>query len=282
MTHSTALLTILLLSTTFVAIGQNIVGKWELDYSSTKDCDGNKIEYSPQQYGKSTLEFSENGKYIRLNTGHESGGDYVVTHNLLHLDEKYNLADKEGRCDRGKYKLGIEKLRGDTLVISFYECDSKILQNFIKKQTKIQEIVTSSIQLELSYSPIVDKTIDKFSVTCVEEGECTITWNGKVITQESHYGTATSFISSMEALGCQNMFILSVYHGDGCPGMYRILEFKDSSSYFLSEAFGNCDVAEVIRVNWPTVEFEFTSSEQLRTPRRVYIYDRQAFTLIEK
>lgn len=282
MTYSKTLLTIFLLSTTVVAIGQDIVGKWELDYSSMKDCDGNKIEYLPQQYGKSTFEFSKNGKYTRFNMGYESGGDYDVTQNLLHLDEKYNLADKEGRCDRGKYKLGIEKLKGDTLVISFYECDSKILQNFIKKQTKIQEIVISSIQLELSYNPIDDEIMDKFSVTCVEEGECTITWRDKIITQESHYGTATSFISPMETLGCRNMFVLSVYHGDGCPRMYRILEFKDSSSYFLSEAFGNCDVAGVIRVDWPIVEFEFALSEKLGIPKRVYVYDRQAFTLIEK
>ena len=121
-----------------------IIGKWELDYKSTKDFYGNIMTENDKK--ENTLEFFENSEYKRFVWGFESGGTFKIAENELRLDEKYRIGDKEG-SERGKYILKIEKLEKNKLIISFTECDVKVYRVYqkIKKQEMNNTIKTGMI-----------------------------------------------------------------------------------------------------------------------------------------
>ena len=115
-------------------VNRNIIGKWELDYKSTKDFYGNIMTENDEK--ENTLEFFENGKYKRFIGGFESGGTFQITEKEFRLDEKYRIGDKEG-SERGKYILKIEKFKKNKLIISFTECDVKVYQVYQKTKKTV-------------------------------------------------------------------------------------------------------------------------------------------------
>ncbi|MCD4792251.1 MAG: hypothetical protein K8R54_03390 [Bacteroidales bacterium] len=125
---------------------QLIIGKWELDYKSTKDFYGNIMTNNDEK--ENTLEFFENSKYKRFIWGFESGGTFQITGNEFRLDEKYRIGDKEG-SERGKYVLQIEKFKKNKLIISFTECDVKVYQVYQKiKKLEMNNIIKIGTEFE--------------------------------------------------------------------------------------------------------------------------------------
>ena len=122
-------------------IESSIIGHWEIDYKNLRDCDeGKKIKHVKGK--ESSFDFYNNGNYRRLIWGFESGGTYTLNQSELILNEKYQLEDENSK--EQKRKLGIEKLLGDTLIISFTECDTKIQHIYFRK--KISQIGWNEIK----------------------------------------------------------------------------------------------------------------------------------------
>ena len=138
---------------------QLIIGKWELDYKSTKDFYGNIMTNNDEK--ENTLEFFENSKYKRFIWGFESGGTFQITGNEFRLDEKYRIGDKEG-SERGKYVLQIEKFKKNKLIISFTECDVKVYQVYQKiKKLEMNNIIKIGTEFEKADDLLVKYGADK-------------------------------------------------------------------------------------------------------------------------
>jgi len=93
-----------------------------------------------------------------------------------------------------------------------------------------------------------------------------LTYKKDTIDKERTYENPTGFISSLGTLGCKNTFLIQIHEGDGCPTIYKILAFKDNSSFFLSNPFGNCETVSSIKIGWPEIEFTFSEFKESIQP----------------
>ncbi len=114
------------------------------------------------------------------------------------------------------------------------------------------------------------------------DNDAFLIWKKDTIARENSYENATGFISSLGTLGCKNTFLINIYQGDGCPGQYKLLAFKDSTNYFFSPAFGNCETVSNIKIGWPEIEFEFFEFKETERKHEIYVYDQKLFTVTLK
>ena len=121
---------------------------------------------------------------------------------------------------------------------------------------------------------------DTMFISC-ENRQCSIYWHTDTLLTESSYLNSTGFVSPLHALGCKNTFIIKSYEGDGCPAAYRLLEFKNDSSYFLSEKFRNCEEICSLKFTWPSMELEFSEMPEAERKKTTYVYNRKKFTLTQ-
>lgn len=122
---------------------------------------------------------------------------------------------------------------------------------------------------------------DTLKIAC-NSGECALVWRGKTIAQEYSFGKAAELLVSLTPLGCENVFFMSVYEGDGCPVMYKILEFKDPNTYFLSDSFGNCEAYHAIKIEAQQLTFDFLGSPDIGRKKATYNYQTSTHKLIKK
>lgn len=111
--------------------------------------------------------------------------------------------------------------------------------------------------------------------------ECVVLWKSDTIVRGSTYERSVDFISCLGAVGYSNVFIMQIYEGDGCPGTYKILQFKNDSTYFLSNAFGNCEPPSILKLRWPEIEFTFAASVLPERRAMRYIFNYVNVTLKE-
>lgn len=97
----------------------------------------------------------------------------------------------------------------------------------------------SKITFELK---IDDKNPHSLFVGC-KEGECDIYWNDQLLASEHTFDAAVDFIRPIKNEDYPNLFLIPIYHGDGCPSMYKILQIPDKKTSWLSDTFGNCNEA---------------------------------------
>ena len=101
----------------------------------------------------------------------------------------------------------------------------------------LQQGLTKEQTSDLSY--LSEK--GEFKVYCYQEGFCTLRINGlDITTQFPFMGQNEDFISPY-SYNEKGLYLLKVYHGDGCPSMYRVLHLLKENKHHISEAFGNCN-----------------------------------------
>lgn len=111
--------------------------------------------------------------------------------------------------------------------------------------------------------------------------QCWLIWHRDTISTEWTWDSPTNFIASLGPMGFANAFLMKTYAGDGCPFVYRLLEFKDDNHFFLSDSFGNCNEISSVLINWPEIEFQFPDESEIGRKSIRYIYNHNDYTLKE-
>ncbi len=111
-------------------------------------------------------------------------------------------------------------------------------------------------------------------------------WKKDTLQKIFCYAEPENFIARIDTLDWHNLFLLLVDGGDGCPAPYRILQFKDNETYFLSDVFGNCEEISRIKYRYPMMSFYFDefgkANEYPHRPKAKYVYNGQNHALYEK
>ena len=96
---------------------------------------------------------------------------------------------------------------------------------------------TKELDNELSYT----SELGNFKVQCQKNKSCQLSINGLVVPiQFPHTGNAENLISEYSDKN-KGLYLLKLYHGDGCPNMYRLLHLLIDEKHYISEPFGNCN-----------------------------------------
>lgn len=108
---------------------------------------------------------------------------------------------------------------------------------FITTLLFIQQGITKEETSDLSY---VSEN-GEFKVHCQHNDFCKLNVNGlDVSTQFPYMGESKDFISAYSSKD-KGLYLLKLYHGDGCPNMYRFLHLFSDKKHDISESFGNCN-----------------------------------------
>lgn len=122
---------------------------------------------------------------------------------------------------------------------------------------------------KMTYNLLVeDKDPHILFIGC-KEGECDIYWNDQKLGSEYSFNAAVDFIIPIKNKDYPNLFLLPVYNGDGCPSTYKVLHIADKKTYYLTQAFGNCNEPEYsIKKKLLIFTFEGTKQPVNRAPMR--------------
>ncbi|MCI5058496.1 MAG: hypothetical protein MRY83_20455 [Flavobacteriales bacterium] len=110
---------------------ENLIGIWELDYKTLRSCEGELSDYDPVKGSRCKLVFKEKAEFERLTWDLLSYGRFRIQDSILVLDASYDENSKSGFST---YKFSVESVSTHKLVLSFIECDQKIIQTYTKER----------------------------------------------------------------------------------------------------------------------------------------------------
>jgi len=137
------------------------------------------------------------------------------------------------------------------------------LFSFAQQDESIKEYFLMRFEKE---TKIVDDTL---WVGC-NGPECTF-YLGKdsIGTAWAYVSAPSQMVSRLSAAGYayNNVFLLQVHAGDGCPTLYQVLEFSRDGKPSFGEQFGNCNEVEKITIKGNSIQFDFLGTKEPKRPK---------------
>ncbi len=119
------------------------------------------------------------------------------------------------------------------------------------------------------------------TTSCDMDGVCFAAANGKRIeTAFYHMGEGGPLIEPLSVSG-GNLFLVQLYHGDGCPAMYALAYPGSGGEYSVSESFGNCNEVSETTAGERGVLFRFPEFAEAMREEAAYLYSFSKNTVIK-
>jgi hypothetical protein len=117
------------------------------------------------------------------------------------------------------------------------------------------------------------------TLNCNDFNACQISINNHLI-EEIFYiiGAPYKVVKNLEINGF-DLYLISLYNGDGCPNMYFIIELNSDKNFIKTQTFGNCNEFDSIKFSEKDILFKFASDTQASRNIQVYEYSLQNHTL---
>lgn len=117
----------------------------------------------------------------------------------------------------------------------------------------------------------ISSEIGSVTVSCEEE-MCALSVNGEIIQSDIyHMGDMAPIFEHIEG-EAKDIFLINLYHGDGCPVMYEVVHLSSEKHVFVSEPFGNCNTVTAILFEGVGIILEFPGLAEAQREKKTYLY----------
>lgn len=119
------------------------------------------------------------------------------------------------------------------------------------------------------------------TASCDYDGACIISINGKMIKSEFYHMGEVSPLFERLHVSAEDIFLMNLDHGDGCPVMYAVVHLIGREKVYISEPFGNCNEMISTVFEDKGILFKFPKLEEALRNEVSYLYSFAKKKIIE-